>query len=246
MTVLEHLTELRKRLIVSLAAITAAAVVGLVFFDPIFEALLRPYRLALENLPASARPEGILGEGPPPLVYSSPVDPFLIRLKVGFFSGLLIALPVVLFQLWRFITPGLTTRERRYAIPFVLVSVLLFAGGVAFAYVTIPRGLGFLLSLGSDSLVPLLTVDRYFSFFVFLTLGFGLSFEFPLVLVFLALAGVITTRQMRGWRRYAYFGALVFAAVITPTQDPYTMLLMWVPLVLFYEGAILIARLLKR
>lgn len=244
MTVLEHLTELRKRLIISLAAITVMALVGFAFFGPIFEALLRPYRIALANLPEAARPEGVLGAGS--LVYSSPVDPFLIRVKVAFFTGLLLALPVVLFQVWRFVTPGLTKRERRLAIPFVLVSVLLFAGGVAFAYVTIPRGLSFLLSLGGESLVPLLTVDRYFSFFVFLTLGFGLSFEFPLILVFLAIAGVVTTSQMRGWRRYAYFGALVFAAVITPTQDPYTMLLMWLPLVLFYEGAILVARLLKR
>lgn len=244
MSIVEHLDELRKRLIISLVAVTVAAVVGFVFFDQIFDVLLRPYRTALETLPADARPEGALGAGK--LVYSSPIDPFLTFVKVGFFTGLLLALPVVLFQLWRFITPGLSKRERRLAIPFVLSSVLLFAGGVAFAYFTVPRGLSFLLSFGSESLVPLLTVDRYFGFLIFLTLGFGLSFEFPLVMIFLAGAGVVTTRQMRSWRRYAYFGSLVFAAVITPTQDPYTMLLMWVPLVLFYEGAILIARLLKR
>ena len=158
----------------------------------------------------------------------------------------MLALPVVLYQLWRFITPGLTKRERRLGIPFVLSSVLLFAGGVAFAYYTIPRGLSFLIGLGSESLVPLLTVDRYFNFLIFLVLGFGLSFEFPLVMIFLAAARVISTVQMRKWRRYAYFGALVFAAVITPTQDPYTMLLMGIPLILFYEGAILVARLFKR
>ncbi|MDQ4004687.1 MAG: twin-arginine translocase subunit TatC [Actinomycetota bacterium] len=243
MTVVEHLEELRTRLVISLAAIAVASVVGFVFFDQIFDILLRPYRLALAQLPAGTRPPGSLAGK---LIYSSPIDPFLTRLKIGFFSGLMLALPVVLYELWRFITPGLTKRERRLGIPFVLSSVLLFAGGVAFAYFTIPRGLSFLLSLGSDSLVPLLTVDRYINFLIFLTLGFGLSFEFPLVMIFLAAARVISTAQMRKWRRFVYFGALVFAAVITPTQDPYTMLLMWIPLTLLYEGAILVARLFKR
>ncbi|MGH2685208.1 MAG: twin-arginine translocase subunit TatC, partial [Actinomycetota bacterium] len=222
MTVVEHLDELRKRLIISLASISVAAVVGFVFFEPIFGFLIRPYRQAVLLLPLAERPPGAFAEGD--LIYSSPVDPFLTFLKVGFFSGLLIALPVVLYQLWRFITPGLTKRERRLAIPFVGSSVLLFAGGVAFAYLTIPRGLSFLLSFGSENLIPLLTVDRYFSFLIFLVLGFGLSFEFPLVMIFLAAARVVSTTQMRKWRRYVYFGALVFAAVITPTQDPYTML----------------------
>jgi sec-independent protein translocase protein TatC len=179
-------------------------------------------------------------------VYSGPVDPFLTFLKVGFFSGLLIALPVVLHQVWGFVTPGLTKRERRLAIPFVLVSVALFAGGALFAYSVIPRGLTFLLSFGGDSLVPLLTVDRYVGFVMLLTLAFGLSFEFPLLMIFLAGARVISTQQMRRWRRYVYFGLVVFAAVVTPTQDPYTMLLMTVPLVVFYEAAILVARLFKR
>ena len=244
MSVLEHLTELRKRLLISLVAVAVASIVGFVFFDQIFEVLLQPYEDALRRLPPEARPGEVIGEGR--LVYSGPLDPFLTFLKVGFLTGLFIALPIVLYQLWRFITPGLTKRERRLAIPFVLTSFVLFAGGVAFAYFTIPRGLAFLLSFGGESLVPLLTVDRYFNFLVFLALGFGLSFEFPLILVFLAAARIVTAQQLSSWRRYVYFGSVVFAAVITPTQDPYTMLLMWVPLVLLYEGAVLIARLFKR
>lgn len=243
MTVVEHLDELRRRLFVILIAVGLAAIVGFVFFDELLDLLLRPYREALAQLPPGARPEGAL-EGK--LVYSGPIDPFLTFLKVGFFSGLLIALPIVLYQLWAFVTPGLTTRERRLAVPFVVVSVLLFAGGAFFAYTVIPRGLSFLLSFGSDSLVPLLTVDRYVGFVILLTLAFGLSFEFPLLMIFLAGARVISTRQMRRWRRYVYFGLVVFAAVVTPTQDPYTMLLMTVPLVVFYEAAILVARLFKR
>ena len=244
MSVLEHLTELRKRLLFSLVSVAVASIAGFVFFDQIFALIVAPYCDALQSLPPEARPTGLIGECD--LVFSSPVDPFLTRIKVALFSGLAIALPIVLFQFWRFITPGLTKRERRLGIPFVLASLVLFAGGVAFAYFTIPRGLSFLLSFGGESLVPLLTVDRYLNFLVFLVLAFGLSFEFPLVLIFLAAAGVVTARQMSGWRRYVYFGLLVFAAVITPTQDPYTMLLLGVPLVLLYEGAVLIARLFKR
>jgi sec-independent protein translocase protein TatC len=243
MTVVEHLTELRRRLVISLIAVLLASIVGFVFFDQIFDLLLRPYRNALEQLPPGARPPGAIAGD---LVYSSPTDPFLTFIKVSIFTGVFLALPVILYQLWRFVTPGLTTRERRLGIPFVLSSLLLFAGGITFAYITIPRGLAFLLSFGSTSLIPLLTVDRYFNFLIFLTLAFGLSFEFPLLLIFLAGARLITSQQMRRWRRYVYFGAVVFAAVITPTGDPYTMLMMWIPLVLLYEGALLVARLFKR
>jgi sec-independent protein translocase protein TatC len=243
MTIIEHLDELRKRLFISVVAIAVGAVVGFVLYERIFALLLGPYRDALEVLP----PDQIAGAGlRGKLVYSSPVEPFLTFLKVGFFTGFLVALPVVLYQLWRFITPGLTSRERRLAVPFVLVSVLLFAGGVVFAFTVAPRGLRFLFSFGGESLVPLLTVDRYFGFLMFLILAFGLGFELPLVLLFLAGAGVIDSTQMRRWRRWALLGTAVFAAVATPTQDPYTMLLMWVPLYLLYEGAILVARLMKR
>lgn len=243
MTIVEHLDELRRRLILALAAIGVASIVGFVFFDAILDLLLDPYQKALRSLPAGARPEGALAGK---LVYSSPIEPFLTFLKVGFFAGLLLALPVVMWQVWGFVTPGLTHRERRLGGPFVLSSVLLFGGGALFAYVILPRGLSFLFSFGGESLIPLLFVDRYLGFFILMTLAFGLSFEFPLLMIFLAGARVITTAQMRRWRRYVYFGLVVFAAVVTPTQDPYTMLLMTVPLVLFYEAAILAARMLRR
>jgi sec-independent protein translocase protein TatC len=233
MTIVEHLDELRRRLIIAVVAIAIGSIVGFVFYQPIFRFILGPYRSAVQALPLEARPSGALAGK---LVYSSPVEPFLTFLKVGFFTGFLAAL----------ITPGLTSRERRYAIPFVTSSVLLFALGTAFAFLIVPRGLSFLFSFGGESLVPLLTVDRYFSFLIFLVLAFGLSFELPLVLLFLAGGRFITSAQMRHWRRWALLGTAVFAAVATPTQDPYTMLLLWVPLYLLYEAAILIARLMKR
>jgi sec-independent protein translocase protein TatC len=237
MTVVEHLDELRRRLIICAIAVGIGSIAGFVLFRPILEVLQRPYETALASLPRTITRD---------LIVTTPTEPFLAFLKIGLFSGLMLALPVILYQLWRFVTPGLTTRERRLAIPFVLSSLILFVGGAVFAFAILPRGLAFLFSFGGDNLVPLLTIDRYLSFVFFLTMAFGLSFEFPVLLIFLAAARIVSSAQMRRWRRYVYFGAVVFAAVVTPTQDPYTMLLMWIPLVLLYEGALLVARLFKR
>jgi sec-independent protein translocase protein TatC len=241
MTLIEHLEELRTRLIIVAVALAVTSIVGILFFDPIFKVALGPYCRALEAIP----PENRLLKGCA-LAFSSPVDPFLTRLKVGFFAGFLLALPVILWQLWAFIVPGLTSRERKLSIPFVLSSVALFAGGTLFAMLIIPRGLAFLFSFAGESLTVLLTVDKYLSFLIVLVLVFGLSFEFPLLLIFLAGARVVTSAQMKRWRRYTYFGLAVFAMIATPTQDPYSMLLLWVPLLAFYEAAILVARILKR
>jgi sec-independent protein translocase protein TatC len=243
MSLVEHLEELRRRLVISLIALTVGAVAGLILYPRVLNFLVGPYRDALRSLPAEARPPGSFSEA---LVFNQVTEPFLQFLKVGIFTGFLIALPVILYQLWAFVTPGLTSRERRLSIPFVLSSLILFGGGVAFAFVVTPRGLSFLLGFGGNDLIPLVTIQHYLNFLIFLILAFGISFEFPLVLIFLSGARIITTAQMRAWRLYAYFGAIIFAAVITPTQDPYTMVLMWIPLVLLYEGAILIARLFKR
>lgn len=243
MTIVEHLDELRKRLLISIVAIGVGSVVGFVFYRRIFGFLLRPYREALLALPPGSRPPGSLAQN---LIATSPAEPFLTFLKIGLFTGFCVALPVVLYHLWRFVTPGLTSRERRLTVPFILVSLILFAAGVLFAFTVAPRGLRFLFSFGGQNLIPVLTVDRYLGFLTFLILAFGLGFELPLVLLFLAGAGVIDSTQMRHWRRWALLGTAIFAAVATPTQDPYTMLLMWVPLYLLYEGAILVARLFKR
>lgn len=243
MSVVEHLDELRTRIFLVLVAILVMSVVGFVFFQDILDLLLRPYQRALAGLPVGSRPPGALRGK---LIYSSPTDPFITFLKVGFFSGLMLSLPLILYQVWAFVTPGLTKRERRLGAPFVIVSVGLFVGGVAFAYWIIPRGLRFLLGFGGDTLIPLLTVDRYVGFIIMVALAFGLSFEFPLLMIFLAAARVITSDQMRSWRRYVILGLVIFAALVTPTQDPYTMLLMTIPLILFYEVAILVARFFKR
>jgi sec-independent protein translocase protein TatC len=239
MTVIEHLEELRSRIIVSLVAVGLGSVVGWVFFHWIFGLLTDPY-LKLCKAGVIKSPTGCK------LVFTGVVEPFLIRFKVAVAAGLAIALPVLLYELWRFITPGLTKPERRLAVPFVASSLVLFVLGGWFAYLTLSKGLHFLLLFAGDSIVPLLTVDRYINFVIFMVLAFGLSFEFPLVLILLCWVRVLSSQRLRQWRRWAVLFIAIYAAVITPSQDWFTMTAMMLPMYVFYELSILVARGLKR
>jgi sec-independent protein translocase protein TatC len=241
MTVIEHLEELRGRLMYSLIAIGVGAVIGWFLFEPVLELLRGPFCVALKSVPVSARPPTGCQ-----LVFTGPIEPFLIKLKIVGFTGLIIALPVVLWQFWRFINPGLTRRERRMGIPFVICSVLLFLFGAAIAYFTLPKGLGFLLGFAGAGFVPLLSASRYISFFILVMVAFGISFEFPIALIFLSLVGVLSSKKLLEHWRFAILFIAIFAAVITPSQDPYTMLGMMLPMIIFYYLAILVIKLLKR
>ena len=239
MSIVEHLEELRSRIIVSLIAVGVGATIGWVFFHPIFDLMTRPYlNLCKEGVIKS--PTGCK------LVFTGVVEPFLIRFKVSVATGIAIALPVLLYELWRFVTPGLTKQERRLALPFVMSAVALFALGGWFAALTLSKGLRFLLGFAGDAIVPLLTVDRYINFVLFMVLAFGRSFLFPLLLIMLCWVRVLSSQRLRSWRRWAILFIAIYAAVITPSQDPYTQLAMMVPMYLFYEGSILVARLMKR
>jgi sec-independent protein translocase protein TatC len=166
--------------------------------------------------------------------------------KVIVFLALVVALPVILYQLWAFIVPGLTSRERKWALPFVALSVVLFLLGGLAAFLTLPKALDFLLGVGGDFVSPLLTVDKYIGFVIFTILAFGLGFEFPILLISLSAAGVLTHESMRKYRRQVILALAIFAAVITPSPDPISMLALLIPLYVFYEGAIIVSRLLKR
>lgn len=241
MTLVDHLSELRHRLIVSIAAICVGAVIGWFLFQPVIDLLTAPYCDYLKTVPPSQRVTQDCG-----LFFSGALEPLITKFKLVGFLGLFIALPVILYQTWAFIVPGLTKRERRMGIPFVLCSLALFVLGALVAYWTLPKALGFLLGFAGQGFVPLLTADRFLSFVMLVALSFGLAFELPIVLSFLLAVGVVTTRQLRDWRRGAILGIAVFAAIITPSSDPYTMLAMTLPMVLFYEAAIIVGRLLKR
>lgn len=241
MTLIEHLEELRTRLIRSLLGIAAGGVVGWFLYDPVLDLLLLPYCDYLETVPESIRPRQGCG-----LFFLGALDPILIKLKLVAFIGFFLALPLILFQIWRFIVPGLTKSERRMGLPFVVSSVVLFALGAVVAYVTLPRGLSFLLGFAGPQFAPLLTGDRFLGFVMLIALAFGLSFEFPVVLVLLQSLGVVTPAQLAAQRRTAVLFVAVFAAIITPSGDPYSMLALMLPMLVFYEASILIGRLLRR
>lgn len=237
MTVVEHLDELRRRLIISLAAFIALSIVAFVFYDPIFEFLRRPL-CSLE--PAQ------LGDRGCRLGQFAILEGFQVRLKLTALVGLALASPVWLYQLWAFIVPGLTDRERKYAFPFVATSVLLFAGGATFAYLVMPTSLRVLIDLGGESLEPFFRADSYVNFIGLMLIVFGITFEVPLVLLFLGLAGVISAEFLRRHRRTAIVAIVALAAIVTPSQDPYTMLVMAIPLYALYELTIVLLRFLTR
>jgi sec-independent protein translocase protein TatC len=234
MPLADHLREFRSRLVRAGVAIVTGTVVGYLAFPFGIEYLLRPYCSAIGR------------SGSCELIVLGPLDPFLVRLRTAFVVGLVIGAPVLLYQVWRFVRPGLTPRERRYALPFVLLSQVMFAAGIVFAAWVIPRGLGILLELGGESISPLLGAREYLSFLLAMGIAFGVVFELPLVLAFLALAGVITSDGMRRFRRYAVVINVVAAAFITPTGDAVTLLFVAGPMIVFYELAILFAWTIER
>ncbi len=243
MTVVEHLTELRKRLVLSVGAVLLGMIGGWFLYGSVFNLALRPFCDFMRGHPQLARNP----KDPCNVVFLSITEPFLTKIKVVAFLGLVLALPIVLYQLWRFITPGLTDRERRFAVPFVVTSMLLFAMGGFFAFLTLPKGLAFLLGFaGTNHIELVLSTGKYLGFVMLLILAFGAAFEFPLILVSLTFVGVVSSRQLRDWRRYALVVIAVVAAVITPSQDWFTMTALMLPLIIFYELSIIVARLLKK
>lgn len=237
MSVVEHLAELRKRIIISIISIAAGAVIGFLLYNRILDFLLTPYCKIHQPT---------LAESGCGLFVQDPVEPFLVRLKIAAWTGFAISSPVVFFQLWRFVTPGLNPKEKRYAIPFVLSSVLLFALGGFVAWVTFPRALDFLVGVGGESLIAIFSPAKYLRLIILMIVAFGIAFEFPVLLVFLQLARVVSSKQLIGWWRGAIVVIFGLAAVITPSQDPYSLLAMAGPMCLFYGGSILIGKLLKR
>jgi sec-independent protein translocase protein TatC len=242
MTIIEHLEELRYRLVLAIGSVAVTSIAGWFLYGPVIKLLKAPYCDYVKTVPQGARLTNRCT-----FVYLGAIDGVLIKLKVVVFLGLALALPFLLYQLWAFIVPGLKSNERRMAIPFVLSSTLLFALGALVAYLTLPKALAFLLGFaGNGNFTALLTGDQYLSFVMLVALAFGLSFEFPLVLIFLSVVGILSSRKMRGWRRPALLFIAVFAAVITPSSDPYSMLAMMIPMYVFYEAAIIVTRLMGK
>jgi sec-independent protein translocase protein TatC len=245
MTLGEHLGELRRRVIICVVAYLAAAILCVFLYEPILEFLLRP----LCNVVATSGPHHsyIVKSGSTcNLFVTSPLDGLSLRVKIALFGGLVLASPVILFQLWRFVTPGLKASERHYAIPFVLSSFALFLAGAATAYIVLPHALGWLHSVGGPNLQAIYDPIPYLGLILLMMTIFGLTFEFPVVLVSLELAHVITPAQLLKWWRWAVIIIVVVAAVFTPSSDPFSMFALVIPLVAFYFISIAIGKLLGR
>jgi sec-independent protein translocase protein TatC len=237
MTLVEHLTELRKRLIYCVLAVAIGMLIGFVLYDWVFDFLLQPYK-------DIATSDNSLGNGK--LLQIDPLEGFSIRMKTSAYTGIAVAMPVILWQIWQFVTPGLYPHERRYAVPFVLSALTLFVLGAGLAYYTLPRALEFLVDIGGDDLVTAFAPGKYFQLITYMMLAFGIGFEFPIVLVFLQMAGVVETDTLRRGRRFAIVGILVLVAVITPSGDPISMLMLSVPMIVFYEVAIVVGSIISK
>jgi sec-independent protein translocase protein TatC len=234
MTLSEHLVELRRRLIICVIAFMAAAVVVYVLYSSILRFLEHPYCVTLGAHQTCA------------LYVTGPLDAFGIRLNITGYGGLVLSSPVLFYELWRFVTPGLKANERRYAIPFVVAACGLFLLGACIAWLTFPHALGFLHAVGGPGIKDIFTPDQYIGLILALMAIFGLSFEFPVILVSLELAHVLTPVKLAHFRRIAIMAIVVVSAVITPSSDPFSMLAMAVPMLIFYELSIVVGRLALR
>ena len=228
-TFIEHLEDLRKRLIVSLIAVGIGFIICYIFSKEIFEFLMMPLQRAL--------PSGAT------MIFTTPAEAFFTYMKVGLLAGVFVASPIVLYQLWLFVAPALYSHEKRYVIPFVCSSTILFVGGAAFGYfIVFPAFAKFFMHFATDFIQPAPRLKESFSFCAMLLLTFGLTFELPIFILFLAKLGVIDARMLARNRKYVIIIIFIVAAILTP-PDPLSQVMMAVPLVALYEVSIWAARL---
>ena len=235
MTLVEHLEELRRRLFSCLIAIVAGAIAGFFLWDRLLGFLLTP----LPHLSSQVFKNG-------QLIVHDPGEPFMIALKLSIAAGFALALPVTLYQLWAFIAPALTRREKRYALPFTLLGVALFAAGLTLGFIVLRWPLAWLIQFGGDRFVLLLDANSYFTFVTFFLLAFGIIFELPLVLSFMAVVGIVSSSVLRAKRMYILFGLWFLSCFITPGADPYSPVIIGAALTILFELTILLMRVIGK
>jgi sec-independent protein translocase protein TatC len=236
MPVLDHLRELRRRVIIMVLIVSAGAVVAWLFYGSILAFLKHPYC----SVPVRYRFQPS-GSHQCVLTYQGVLDGFTSRLQISAVAGAVFTGPLWLYQIWAFITPGLRKNERKYTLIFVFASTVLFVAGMALAYVVLTKGLNVLLRAGTDQTQAILTIPKYISFITMMLIAFGAAFEVPLLVVMANFAGVLPARLLRRSRRVAIFLIFLFAAIATPSTDPYTMCAMALPMVVLFEIAVQIA-----
>lgn len=240
MTLIEHLNELRSRLLKCVVAVFAGLIVGFFLYDQVIDYLIEPYQDLCARKTTLNCPDG--GK----LINLDPIGGFGTRVRFSGYLGIVLALPVLLWQVWRFIAPGLLAKEKKYAIPFIVSSMILFACGALVAWLTFPKALEWLTAYAGSGTTPAFAIDKYVGFVLLLMIGFGAGFQFPVILVTLELLGVVTPQTLlKSWRTVVVV-IVILAAVATPGGDPFSMLGLGVPLVLFYFIAVGIGFLFKR
>jgi sec-independent protein translocase protein TatC len=228
MSFLEHLDELRRRLVVAIIAVAVGFVVALVFIERIFSFVMRPLQ---QILPHGGK-----------LIYTEPTEAFMLQLKVAALAGLVLAAPLVMWQVWLFVAPGLYSKEKRFALPFVFFSSVFFVGGAAFShYVVFPTAWAFLASFTTDYMEFMPKVSSTFSLYARMLLAFGLVFQMPIVVLALARMGVVTAGFLARHTKYAILIIFIVAAVITPTSDVVTQSMMAAPMIVLYALSIVLA-----
>ncbi len=229
MTFVEHLEELRKRVIKCIIGVAVGFTVSYVYSKELFFILMRPL---LSILPKSQKQ----------LVFTNPIQPFMVYLKVALIVGVFISSPLILFQLWRFISPGLYKSERKYSLVFLLLSIIFFIGGTSFGYfVLLPFSFSFLLQF-AEGLIPMITINDALSLISWLLFGMGVCFELPVFLLLMAKIGIISLATLAKNRKYALLISFIVAAVVTPTPDMFNQCLLAIPLYILYEISIILIK----
>jgi sec-independent protein translocase protein TatC len=233
MPLTEHLVELRKRLVNSLIAVGVVFFACYYFKDGLFDIITRPL--------TSVLPKNSY------LIYTGLTEAFFVYMKLAFFSALIITSPFILYQIWKFIAPGLLAPEKKYVVPFVISSTLLFVGGVLFGYfIALPPAFEFFVSFNNKYLQAMISFSDYLSLFVTFLLGFGLSFELPIFIFFLAKLGIVNSKMLSKQRRFAILIIFIVAAILTPSPDALSQVLMAIPLMFLYEVSIFVAKFVEK
>jgi sec-independent protein translocase protein TatC len=237
MSLVDHLEELRGRLIKCLAAVAIGSLIGFIFWDKVLDFLARPLPYVLNQLHAEHGQKFVvtgLGEG------------FMLALEVAVAIGIVLAVPVLLYQTWAFIAPALTRKERKYALPFTLIGVGLFVAGLALGYVVLTYPVNWLINFGSDQVVYLPDANAYLGFVAYFLLAFGVVFELPLVLTFMSIVGIVNSRLLRQKRMYILFGLWLLSCFITPGADPYSPVIIGISFTVLFEFSIILMRIIGK
>ena len=237
MSLIDHLEELRWRILKTLIAIVVGGIVAFIFRDLIIQFLVLP-------LPIQA--SQVLGHPDHKLYAFGLAEGFTVYLKLSLAAGILLALPVLLYQTWAFVSPGLYAREKKYAVPFIFVGIVLFLAGISLGYIVLRFPVQWLINIASDNFNELISADSYFTFVAFFMLAFGIVFEIPLVLTFLAQIGVITSDTLKKRRAASHVGMWIAATFLTPGADIYSPIILGVAMSFLFELTIIFIRITKK